>query len=120
MKQDRRWNARLPLSVSVAVYCGGFGLLQCKTSNISLNGIYIKTGRIMLSDDTSVELIFSGQKGRLLTPHRLGAQVMRVTDDGAGLAFHQIETDAYHFLRKLLNTEPLFTHLEHGQAQMHS
>lgn len=100
--EERRWNSRKPIDMNVSLYYGGLGLLQCKVKDISLNGIYVETGRIMLSQDTSIELVFTGYTKQASRQHRINAQIARVDRRGAGLAFNNLELGAYRFLQELL------------------
>ncbi|MDH5649722.1 MAG: PilZ domain-containing protein [Gammaproteobacteria bacterium] len=102
MEQERRWNSRTQITMDVAVYYSGLGLLQCKTRDISYDGAYIETGRIALTEDSDVELVFAGNNGGKHIAHRLTAQITRVTDDGAGLCFNNLEVSTYRFLQYLL------------------
>ena len=103
MIQERRWNPRLPTVMEVAVYYGGLGLVRCKTRDMSYDGAFIETGRISMTKDTDVELVFSSYSGSRHTQHRLTAQISRVTHDGAGLSFNNLEISTYRFLQQLLS-----------------
>ena len=104
MEYDRRWNARVPCIINVALYYGGLGLLPCQTRNISLDGMFVETGRIMLSPESPVEVVFSRQVGKAIRQQRLCAQIMRTTSTGAGIMFNNIDMAAYQFLQKMINS----------------
>ena len=104
MKEERRWNPRLTTVMDVAVYYGGLGLVQCKTRDISYDGAFIETGRVLMAEDSDIELVFSNYSGSTHTQHRLTAKISRVTDDGAGLTFSNLEISTYRFLQQLLST----------------
>jgi len=103
MIQERRWNPRLPTAMEVVVYYGGLGLVQCRTRDVSYDGAFIETGRIALTTETDVELVFSSYSGSKHTQHRITAQIARVTLDGAGLSFSDLEISTYRFLQQLLS-----------------
>ena len=102
MEKDRRWSRRKTLPIDVALYYSGLGLLRCKIRDISMDGVFIETGRIVLSHATTLELVFTARAPKHSGYRRLSAKIARVGHDGAGLAFTNIDEDSYHFLRELL------------------
>ena len=104
MEYDRRWNARVPCIINVALYYGGLGLLPCQTRNISLDGMFVETGRIMLSPESPVEVVFSRPAGKTIRQQRLCAQIIRITNTGAGIMFNNIDMAAYQFLQKMITS----------------
>lgn len=103
MEKDRRWSRRKALPIDVALYYSGLGLLRCKIRDISMDGVFIETGRIVLSHATTLELVFTARAPKHSGYRRLSAKIARVDDLGAGLAFTDIDEDSYHFLRELLS-----------------
>lgn len=46
--EDRRWCARKMIELNVALYYDRLGLLPCKTLDMSMEGMFVYTGRITL------------------------------------------------------------------------
>lgn len=102
MDHDRRWNTRYPLSLEVAVYYAGIGMVNCTTKDISFDGAYLDTGRISLAPDTRIEVVFATDMLQDNSPYRVNANVTRVDDIGAAVSFNNIEVDAYRFLQQIM------------------
>lgn len=106
MSNERRSYSRTPFDSAVTVYYNGLGLLQCRTIDLSYSGISIVTGRITLTRDTGLDVFFNhrhSQKG----PQRFGARIVWARDGYAGLAFSDIDSGEYRFLKELVGQIPL-------------
>ena len=78
------------------------GMFRCRSKNIGLNGVYLPTSATPISSDMDVELVFLVNS--LTTPkrYRLKAQVVRSSDNGAGLAFPRLDNDQQQNFRRFL------------------
>lgn len=101
-EQDRRWSARKSVALNVAIYYNRLGLLPCKTMDMSMEGMFIDTGRITLSTDAKVDAVLTSHYGSESQQLRLPAKIVRVNAEGAGLRFHNFDSDTYYFLREIL------------------
>jgi len=84
---EKRCFERNPLQVHVLMHYGPLGLINGVTKNISNHGMFVETGRIILSNDTSIELSFRYPdqfEGNIYT---LDAHIVHATVKGAGLQF---------------------------------
>lgn len=103
LEQDRRWSARKAISLNVAIYYDRLGLLPCKTMDMSLEGMFIDTGRITLSTNAKVDAVLISHYDEESQQLRLPAKIVRVNSEGAGLRFHSFDSDTYYFLREILS-----------------
>lgn len=102
--QERRWSARKSIELDVGLYYDRLGLLACRTLDMSMEGMFVNTGRITLSAFTKVEAVLTHLIGTDRQQLRLPARIVRVSPEGAGLQFHNFDSDTYYFLRELLST----------------
>lgn len=117
MDHDRRWNARYPMTLEVAVYYAGIGMVHCTTRDISFDGAYLDTGRISLVPDTRVEMVFATDMLKDHSPYRVNANVARVDGEGAAVSFNNIEVDAYRFLQQVMELNSPPGPPRYGQAE---
>ncbi len=103
MQSERRWSSRKPVSLNVAIYYDRLGLLPCRTRDISVEGMFVHTGQITLTQGATVDAVLTGHNGHTGLQLRLPAKIVRVNTDGVGLRFHDFDTDTYHFLREVLD-----------------
>jgi len=102
--QDRRWCARKMIELNVALYYDRLGLLPCRTIDMSMEGMFINTGRIALSQHSKVDAVLTSHNGTESQQLRLPAKIVRVCMEGAGLQFHNFDIETYYFLREILAT----------------
>ena len=103
MERERRWNKRISLFMHATLYYGGLGLLQCKIIDISLDGVYVETGRIALSQDTNLQVVIGGFNSFYDEHYRFDAKIARVDERGAGLVFDDLELEGIRFLQGLID-----------------
>ncbi len=102
--QERRWCARKSIELDVGLYYDRLGLLSCRTLDMSMEGMFVNTGRITLSAFTKVDAVLTHHNGTDSQQIRLPARIVRVSPEGAGLQFHNFDSDTYYFLREILST----------------
>jgi hypothetical protein len=104
---ERRWHARAPIAMDVALYYDGLGMLRCRTRDVSLEGMFIKTGAIALPFHVPIDIVIpettDAAPGRVM--HRLPAYVVRVANDGVGTMFRNLDIRAFRALQRLLRSE---------------
>jgi hypothetical protein len=101
MKSERRDTPRVPIALEAML------LYQDKnrrslTRDISLDGAFIEADDGAFKNGGRVELSIRLTNGEEPRYHRFDAQIVRVTEHGAGVAFDKIETDSYAALLDLL------------------
>ena len=101
---ERRWNARIPLTLHAALYYSGLGIVKCDTRDISMDGALVVTGRVILNQDASLDIILCGQDENKAEQCRLKANVARLTSDGAGICFRDLSPENYRFLQFMMDT----------------
>ncbi|MFV2057911.1 MAG: hypothetical protein ACC707_15705 [Thiohalomonadales bacterium] len=118
---ENRWSERKWLELGVEVFKAGDKLLDCVSRDIGLGGTYLtfddgsvpaealskdysglKNGAI-IDTDTDVEIVFHANDGASATKYYLHAKVIRVTESGLGLKFHDFDTSVFRSLQELLN-----------------
>lgn len=78
------------------------GMFRCRTINIGLNGAYLPTKAMPISPNMDVELVFVAHSSATPQRYRLKAQVVRSTDNGAGLVFSNLDGDQQQDFRRFL------------------
>jgi hypothetical protein len=103
---ERRWHARAPIKIDVALYYDGLGMLRCRTHDVSLEGMFINTGAIALPYHVPIDIVMpqmsDGEPGPGM--HRFPAYVVRVANDGVGAMFRNLDIRAFRALERLLRS----------------
>jgi hypothetical protein len=81
---ERRCALRIPVSLEAVLYHNSLMLNDCTVRDISADGMFVLTGGQRLPDGAQVDLVLSAVADRD-NRRRIGAEVMRVTDEGVGL-----------------------------------
>lgn len=74
------------------------GLTRCKLRDISLDGAFIEADNLALSKNATVDLVLRIRAGQKRQHCRVPAKVVRVTEDGAALAFDELDERLYRTL----------------------
>jgi len=85
---EHRLSLRTPLTMNVAIYYNGLGLLQGRSLDVSRHGMFVVTGPMVLPLHAIVDVAFpleSGKRGKV--PQRTPAMVVRLANEGIGLMF---------------------------------
>lgn len=99
---ERRSSIRKPVSLEVAVYYNGLGILRCLTRNLSLHGMLLDTGAMVIPQNAAVDLTLIHRIAGITRLQRIPATVIRVEDSGAGLIFHDLSLEAYGTVYSML------------------
>lgn len=102
---EHRWSMRKSANGAVVLNYPSLGLLRASIENISLGGVFVNTGRISLSVNTPVEMVFELPEGDARRVRKAEALVVRATDGGAGLMFHKFNPATFQLLQALLLEE---------------
>ena len=87
---ERRLDPRRVTDVKVFAH-DGVELRKCRLRDISLNGAFVETRDFPLAKGAEVELVLRIRREGRLTHCRLPAKVIRVTPEGAALAFIDLD-----------------------------
>ncbi len=104
MDMDRRWTARIPVTLNAALYYNGLGIIKCNTLDISMDGALVMTGRVMLDQDAALDIILCANDKKTTVNCRLKANVTRLTANGAGICFKEVSPESYRFLQSAMDT----------------
>lgn len=102
---EHRWSMRKPTNGAVVLNYPSLGLLRANIENISLGGVFVNTGRISLSVNTPVEMVFELPDDGARRIRKAEALVVRATGGGAGLMFHKFNPATFRLLQALLLEE---------------
>lgn len=81
---ERRCALRIPVSLGAILYHGPLMLHDCTIRDISADGMFVTTAGQRLPGGAQVDLVLTA----IADPdnrRRIGAEVVRVTDEGVGL-----------------------------------
>ena len=84
---EHRLSFRTPLSVNVAIYYNGLGLLRGCSLDVSRHGMFVDTGAMTLPLHAMVDVAFPLERGYSSPPRSTPTMVVRLTDKGVGLMF---------------------------------
>lgn len=103
---EHRWSPRKPLHVDVVIHYPPLGLVRGTSRDISLDGMFVDTGRILIPTGEVVEICFrpdtDGNPGHL----HMDAEVIHASHAGIGLLFRDYGPDALLALKTLLLGDP--------------
>ena len=95
---DRRLGPRRWAQVSAMISHNRLGMVRCRLRDISLEGAFVETGKRILEQDDSVELVLKVRSGERSQHCRVPAKVARVSDEGAALVFDDPDEELYRTL----------------------
>jgi len=99
---EKRWSRRTPINLDVALRYDGLGMLRGRARDLSLEGMFIDTGRVALPDYAVVEINFAVSEGETRRVHAVHAVVVRTSRGGVGTMFRQVSLDSVRALRSLM------------------
>jgi hypothetical protein len=86
---EHRLSVRTPLTMDVAIYYNGLGLLRGRSLDVSRHGMFVTTGPMVLPLHAIVDVAFPLESGKYgEPPQRTSAMVVRLANDGMGLMFN--------------------------------
>ncbi|MDH5301044.1 MAG: PilZ domain-containing protein [Gammaproteobacteria bacterium] len=94
---DNRWSERAAIKFGVALQYGPLGLIMGKTRDISADGMFVQTGRVLVYRNDIVSVSFAyplGENRRIINAR---ATVRHTKEDGIGLLFENFKFDALAF-----------------------
>ncbi len=85
---EHRMSYRTPLTMNVAIYYNGLGLLQGRALDVSRHGMFVHTGVMTLPLHAMVDVAFPVAMSKYASPpQRTPAMVVRLGNGGVGLMF---------------------------------
>lgn len=99
---DRRLSPRRETSVKAMVAHHSVGLTKCKLVEIGIDGALIETGELGLRKGADADLVLKIRKGSKVTHCRVPAKVVRLTENGAALAFDNLDEVVYRILLEIV------------------
>jgi hypothetical protein len=101
---EQRWSLRKPVMFEVRVTHKCHPLVQGRSKNISLEGLFIETGIVILPVGSFVEVEFALMTGKVWEQIRMPASVVHRTGSGCGIVFHDFNTKVFRSIEYLLYT----------------
>lgn len=96
---EQRWNLRAPVETSVELHVSGRPPLQGISSNVSLEGMFVRTDPLQVPTNTFVQIRLGGDRRTTTVP----AVVVRCEHDGVGLMFPNRDDALQAVLNELLD-----------------
>ncbi|MCF6281964.1 MAG: PilZ domain-containing protein [Candidatus Polarisedimenticolaceae bacterium] len=84
---EHRFNQRKEMSLDVMINHQGLGLVNAQSTNISMGGMFIDTGRIRLPSNSAIKIFFTLDTECNNRTHDISAIVVRSTEHGVAIMF---------------------------------
>ncbi len=99
---EHRWSPRKAVKMDVFINYRPLGLVRGETRDISLEGMFVETGRIALPKNEAVDISFTLQHEKEAGVHHLGAYVVHSSDKGVGLMFRDFQSSVFRALEDVI------------------
>ncbi|NOZ52342.1 MAG: PilZ domain-containing protein [Gammaproteobacteria bacterium] len=101
---ENRWSDRRELRLDVDVIRQGEKIFSCLSHDVGLGGAFINFATSRHVDkNAEVELVFHLMGNHQEVKHSLRARVVRITDNGIGLKFHEFDTCVFRSLQEIMS-----------------
>jgi hypothetical protein len=100
---EHRYALRKPVTLDVVVTYQALGLVQGRTMNIGLGGMFIETGCVELPVNALVKASFYLRENGQDKPCSIDAMVMHSAPGRAGVMFNDLDDELHADLHRLLN-----------------
>ena len=101
---ENRWSDRRELQLDVDVYREGEKVCTCQSRDVGLGGAFLELETShSLNEDENLELVFHLISGQNPIKHNMHARVVRITDKGVGLKFHEFDTGVFRSLQEIMS-----------------
>lgn len=101
---ENRWSDRRELQLDVDVFRDGAKVCSCQSRDVGLGGAFLDMqSSEPLAEDENLELVFHLMSETNPIKHNLHAKVVRVTNDGVGLKFHDFDTSVFRSLQEIMS-----------------
>lgn len=99
---EHRWSDRISSSLEVLLFDNNIPVMTCKARNISIYGMFVKTGPVRYEGNRVLEAEFvfgrNGRKKRC----RIPAYVIHQSNEGLGLMFRDENLDTIDFVKNVI------------------
>lgn len=102
---DHRWSTRQALTLPVKLYNSGESIVQGRTQNLGIGGMFVETDAHRLPLNSPLSVSFTVSNNGSTSHHRLPATVIWSGHEGAGLMFTDFNVETVHTLREILYPE---------------
>jgi hypothetical protein len=99
---EQRWSLRKPVTFEVRVSHKCHPVVRGRCRNISLEGLFIETGIVILPVGCRVDVEFALMTAGDPIRVRLPAVVVHRTSDGCGIVFHAFNTHVFRSIERML------------------
>jgi PilZ domain len=99
---EQRWSSRRPVMFGVRVSHKCHPIVQGRSRNISLEGLCIETGIVILPVGSFVEVEFVLMAGKVWEQIRMPASVVHRTGNGCGIVFHDFNAKVFRSIERML------------------
>ena len=103
MGVEHRWSSRKEINIDVNLYYPPVGMINGKTRNISLEGMFVDVEDANIPDQARLEICFTAETRGETTEHRLPAYVVHGNNRGIGLMLQHVGYREFDALRYMLN-----------------
>jgi hypothetical protein len=103
MGGEPRWSSRKEVSLDVNLYYPPLGMVNGKTCNISLEGMFVALQGVNIPPQARLEICFTAETHGHATEHRLPAYVVHQRSGGVGLMLQHVGYREFDALRYMLN-----------------
>ncbi|MGD8568651.1 MAG: PilZ domain-containing protein [Gammaproteobacteria bacterium] len=103
---EHRWSARIPIATRVTLYRNKMPVAVCAATDIGLGGMFVATGPLTYSKDTTLEVDIKLDTEQGPTRFRLPACVVYHSQTGVGLMFLESDNEVSRTIRRLLQNRP--------------
>ncbi len=101
---EHRCSSRKPLMLDVVIGYNAIGLVQGRTRDVGLGGMFVETGCVELPVNAVVQASFILEKNGRKAACQAKALVVHNQSLGAGLMFNDLNDDLYSTLHDILST----------------
>ncbi len=103
MGVEHRWSSRKEINIDVNLYYPPVGMINGKTRNISLEGMFVDVEDANIPAQARLEICFIAETRGETTEHRLPAYVVHGNNRGIGLMLQHVGYREFDALRYMLN-----------------
>ncbi len=103
MTVENRWSSRKPLNLDVSLHYPPIGVIDTRTRNVSLEGMFVELKGVRIPLQSRLEVAFQVGSRDGSVEHRLPAFVVHESEDGIGLMLQHIGYRAFDALHHMLN-----------------
>lgn len=100
---EHRWSIRKDININVSLYYPPVGVINGRTRNVSLEGMFVELSGIQIPKRARLEVLFHSCDAGHTTEHRLPACVVHEHNGGIGLMLQHVGHREIDALRYMLN-----------------